>query len=749
MKKLLLIPIFCLSVSAFAQQKKAVSKLDAQLKMWVNDPQLLLKEQPALAKNGSVLQLMVPVIFKSTAGNKQALVSRYGGTLNSVMGTICTAEIPLSAMEAFASQDAILKIESSQPVEIYNDKAKQLVRADSVQNGFLPNGQSYTGKGVVVGVVDTGIDFLNADFKQKNDSNKTRIVAIWDQTDNSGTKPQGYSYGSAWNATQIQAALTDTSIITQKDFSGHGTHTSGSAAGLRGMAYDAEIIHVKTPLVSNGDYKFSTSAKTLDAVNYIYELAGDMGKSCVINMSLGFNFGAPHDGTSLFEQGLDWMMENRRGFVVCASAGNEGQDYSHHGDYALTPDSVWTYINGLNGCTWYGANNSSVDDSLFISVVMDSARVSFSGGGITFQQKLFQTPWVSISDLKATVGGMMFPVIYGNGDTAATISITGATYDSTRSEWYVLTRDNFLLSASGTKNLNLFKIAFKGSGKFNAWIQALNSLGVNAQTYGGKVDARFKASDNKNVIGIPGTGKNVLTVGAYINKKNYVNIFGQTQSGLNTNGTAAGARALFSSNGPTTDGRIKPDFCAPGLNVASTKSRYSERDSSEMTDGNTIVYSGTSMSCPIAAGAIALLLEKYKWANYAEIRSAITATAIKDNFTTSNLPNNIWGVGKLNIFAAMKLTVTGIEEQTNPVKIDANGVSVYPNPANNQLTIELPQSVLAQKLSVVDITGRECYQSVNALNSYQLDVSQWKSGMYFYTIQTNGKTVSGKFLIVR
>lgn len=740
MKKLILLLSLGLSLHSYAQQ----NKIDAQLKMWVNNPQLLIKEQPGLYKNGHVNDVMISLIFKSSSANAAALVKKHGGKLYSSLGSIHTAEIPLKQILAFAAQPEINKIESSQPIEVYNDKGIQLIKADSVHHGFLPDQVKYSGKDVLVGIVDTGIDFLHPDFMQKDDSTKSRITAIWDQTALNGTPPAGYTYGAAWDAAQIQAALSNPSLVSERDYSGHGTHVTGTSAGLRGLAFNADIVSVKTPLVSNGDYRFSTSAKTLDAVKFIYDKAVQRQQACVVNMSLGFNFGAPHDGTSLFEQGLDYLMQSRWGFVVCASAGNEGRDFSHHGDYAVANDSVWTYINALNGCTWYGVNNSSQDNSLYISVSMDSAAASFTGSGITYQKPVFQTQWMNINDIRSSLQPLSYPILYGNGDTASILTISASSYDSARTEWYVYTRDHNLVSTTaGKTTVNLFKIAFRGSGKFHAWIQALNGLGTNLSSFNAATDARFKASDNKYVIGIPGTGKNVLTVGAFINKRNFTDLHGATQQGLNTSNGLSGGLAFFSSNGPTTDGRIKPDISAPGLNVASSRSRDSEIDSSRMTDMNTIVFSGTSMSCPMTTGAVALLLEKYRFADYAEVKTALTLTAVKDNLVTGTLPNNIWGYGKLNIFAAMKQPVTGMNE---PLSTDKNGIIVYPNPSSTNVTFRFQQKVDAGSLSITDITGKMCYQSSGLLKP--VDVSLWKKGIYFYqVISLDNNIYTGKLII--
>jgi hypothetical protein len=163
MKNLLLPFICCLWLTGQAQQHK----LDAQLKLWVKHPQSLLINHPALYKKDATADVMVSILFKTTSNNPLALVKKHQGQLHSILGTICTAELPLNQIEAFANQPEIIKIESAQPVHVTNQKGMELMRADSVKNGLLPEQVQYSGKDVIVGIVDTGIDFLNADFRKK------------------------------------------------------------------------------------------------------------------------------------------------------------------------------------------------------------------------------------------------------------------------------------------------------------------------------------------------------------------------------------------------------------------------------------------------------------------------------------------------------------------------------------------------------------------------------------------------------
>ncbi len=751
MKRLLLLCGVAAAIPGMAQAGTAPDNMDAQLRLWIHNPGAFYEQSAWHQPTGGTAMLrpadpIIQVLFKVNSGNAQALVAKHGGTLHSTIGPICTAEFPLSSIAAFAAEPEIARVESPKEVKFYNEKGKELIGADKVQTGQLPGNIPYTGKGVIVGVVDTGIDFLHLDFRNRDNSEICRVQFIWDQTAQTGVQPESFAYGAEWTQEQIQAEVQGASgVITERDSSGHGTHVAGTAAGLRGIAYDADIISVKTPLVSNGDYKFTTSAKTLDAVNYIYRKAADLGKPCVVNMSLGFGFGAPHDGTSLFEQGIDYMVNSRPGFIVCASAGNEGSSYSHHGGYALTADSVWTYVNTLNGATWYAVADSKYDDSIYVSVIMDSATASFTGQGILNQQQLFQSPWMKLKDIK-DADEFYYPIVYGNGDTAATVRLVAASYDETRTELYIYPRDRFVVTTdSATAKVNLYKIAFKGAGSFHAWTQSLNGLGVNLSGFRAKTNSRFKASDSKYTIGIPATAHNVVAVGAYVNRANYTDILGHTQQGLNYSKQASGTLAFFSSIGPTIDGRMKPEFSAPGLNVASSLSRYATVDSTEMLDVQTAVFSGTSMSCPMTVGAVALYLEQHPAATYEELTAAIDSTTIKDNFTktSGSLPNNVWGYGKLDIFRAMGgLPVTGIAEYPA-----ATRATLYPHPTRDAVTFRLPSTAQWKSIQISDVTGRAVYATPVATQQFSIDTHSWNAGMYFYRIEGTSQTLYGEFIV--
>ncbi len=192
--------------------------------------------------------------------------------------------------------------------------------AAALRSGTPPDWSGYTGRDVVVGAVDTGIDTSHQDFLDT--LGQTRVLYIWDQTTGTGgpNHPPPYDYGTEWTKAQIDAGL-----CTERDTSGHGTAVMAIAAGngsatgngwpayrYVGMAPEADIIAVKSSFYDDD---------IVDGMSYIMSKASSLGKPFVINLSIGSQYGA-HDGTDLIERAIDQI--SGPGAVLCTAAGNNG-----------------------------------------------------------------------------------------------------------------------------------------------------------------------------------------------------------------------------------------------------------------------------------------------------------------------------------------------------------------------------------------------------------------------------------------
>ena len=157
--------------------------------------------------------------------------------------------------------------------------------------------------GVLVGIVDSGIDYENSDFR--NPDGTTRIVALWDQTVQTGTPPKGFNVGTEFTAEQINAALQVMDrveryqLVPSRDTSGHGTAVAGIAAGngrgseserYRGVAPEAGLLIVKMGLP--GAYGFPRTTQLMRGVDYIIRKAEELKKPVAINISFGNTYGS-------------------------------------------------------------------------------------------------------------------------------------------------------------------------------------------------------------------------------------------------------------------------------------------------------------------------------------------------------------------------------------------------------------------------------------------------------------------------
>lgn len=231
-----------------------------------------------------------------------------GVEIRSRMGTLTTVTMPTAKINEIADLRFVRFIDGAKPVRMHLDEA--IPEMGAMESWVC----GYTGDGVIIGIVDSGIDEGHGDFWFDTGKTNSKILYLWDQTDDTGPVPDGYDYGTEWNKTDIEAG-----ICAENDTNGHGTHVAGIAASsgnetgnYTGAAPDAEIVFVKTTL---------EDADIIDGWYYIVERAQAEGKPCVISCSIGAYFD-PHDGSDPLAQAANWCAA--QGVLVICSAGNDG-----------------------------------------------------------------------------------------------------------------------------------------------------------------------------------------------------------------------------------------------------------------------------------------------------------------------------------------------------------------------------------------------------------------------------------------
>ncbi len=575
--------------------------------------------------------------------------------LRSRVGTWATASLPLSQIAQLAERADVLRIWASRPVEPLLDLSVPEVGAPLLWYGS----PSTTGQGVVLGFVDSGLDILHPAFRVDRNADGipegSRVLFYWDQTSGGigwfppfwGDEPGEGLYGQVYAQRDLEAAIT-ANYWPASDTLGHGTHVAGIAAagpagGLPGVAPGADIVVVKTNFYEDG---------VVDGLKFVFEAAEYLGRPVVVNLSLGGHAG-PHDGTSPFERMISDLVD-RPGRIIVAAAGNEGAKKIHVGG-EIRDRTTWT-------------------------LVPASATV--------IARFWYELP-----------GQFRIQVTSPRGETL--LLLPGQARGLTTSSG-VLWVDNSLSPASQTQQVFLtlsgslpgepWKITFEPvfPGRVDGWLESA-SMGS------------FSEGDSTMTIAEPGNARRVITVGAYVTR-----ITWNSQAGpQHAEGYTVQDLAAFSSQGPTRDGRLKPDLAAPGAWIVSARSREAQVSPwYALPDGEHMVLAGTSMAAPHVAGSCALLLSLRPSLSWQEVLEALQAGARVDAYVGPT-PNARWGRGKLQVAQAWA-TMAAPPPAAEP------WLSLLGNPVSTSALFryQLPENVSWAELRVYDLLGRLVWRAV-------------------------------------
>lgn len=648
-----------------------------------------------------------------------------GGFINTRIGNRATLHLPKSSFYALLETRSLKAIHYNPPVYPQNDRAIEHVQANKVHAGLDPLPQSYTGKDVVVGIIDTGVDFLHEDFRDPKNPNQSRIAYIWDQLVDSGERPNGFSYGSEWNREQLDRELSNNppGLVSHIDTfflgSGHGTHVTGTAAGNSGLAYEADIIVVASNFTEVG---------LIDGANYIKQKAAEMGKPCVINLSLGSNIHA-HDGSDFLSESMSRLVEGTEGVAIVASAGNDGRDPLHWGGFELSSNPASVYFFGITGLWTFFRVPKAKAASVELSIAVDSAHYDGDSRKLIARKEIGKTDWIKLDEVGETAFSQVFR--YASGKKAAELSVYNITSRSKDYAEYIVFLDEGLSRytwRNNTNKLDLFRFAIRGEGVFDAWFSSLDAITYEEPEEAGVAVANYRPADTDFSVISPAEGRNVIAVGAYTNRVAWRNV--NDESVFFPPRQEVGELADFSSYGPTFDGRIKPELVAPGKAVVSAFPSYNTINSALLTDNQAkwASFAGTSMAAPVVSGSVALLLQQNPQLHFEAVRNLLTTTALTDSQTQSEgpLPNSHWGYGKLNIFEAMLAARQGGGAESALL-------IVSPNPARESVNVRFfAGGSESGQLRLFDLTGRQVLgaQTLNRGEDVQFSVNQLPSGMY-------------------
>ncbi len=531
-------------------------------------------------------------------------VDEWGGCGTRVTDSTVVARVPRTELEALARLPAVRYVEASTKLKLHSDLAH--VSSGLVRAGARTVPQ--TGTGVLVGVVDTGIDVSHPAFQS---GGKTRIVSYLDQFTDQEFDSAKIDAGDA-------AASTDTV--------GHGTHVAGIAAGngggspassLRGVAPEADLAVVKSTL---------ETADILTAIAHIFDVAKSRNQPAVVNCSFGGHVGG-HDGSTLLERTIDEL--SGPGRIVVVSAGNEGSDSIHahglvHGDAATA--GRWEASFSLSPRTFAG-ESGPVELGILVLQAWhqreDGIRVRLRSPGGNFLDP--PADGASEHDFGSFFVEASRQVHPYSGDTVVTFEVITLPQSQWLTNWTLVAEE----TAPGSAAV----------GAVHAWIRD-------------GAEGRFTSgASSEYLIGMPGTSYSAVTVASYATRNQWSSRDPQNPSIL-LEALALEALSSFSSPGPTRDGDTKPEVAAPGewlLAPLSKDALLSELPLFTRLSG--IEYAslrGTSMSAPYVTGALALLLQKDGSIDWSEAKRRLIKSTRQDRHT-GVCWNPRWGYGKLDV----------------------------------------------------------------------------------------------------
>ncbi len=624
---------------------------------------------------------------------------------------IATAVVPVDALEALSENEKIAMVEMATPADFKLNWARQISFVDPVLNAQAPLSQSYLGRGIIVGVVDQELQYAHPAFWNQA-HNRYRIKKVWNQQ-RSGNAPTGYSYGYEYvDSADILTAEYD--IYEHKAESGHATHVMGIAAGADhsldyyGVAQEADLIYVSCP---------GTSMTNIpEGIRYIFEKATEMNRPCVVNVSMGGNIG-PHDGMSTESRLIEAMIGPGR--LVCGSAGNEGDTKIHWGKSFTAQDTIGKTFYSSKSVEGYEYDYCPID---IWGDIDNPYQVRFVIYNKDDHANIYETQWINATPAsRQNVNVNVKRTIESANDLFVTGSVSAEKVEANhRGNVYAVFQVRSLPSRTA---LGIEIKADSGD------VHIFTAENYGSFTSSGQKNYGYTDGNTDMTVGEPtGVTRNIISVGAYTS---YPKIYG-----------TLGAKAGFSSMGPTLDGRIKPDISAPGQTLMSSLPDFgnlkNDRAASTTVGGKTYYYGymqGTSMSSPYAAGVVAMWLEADPTLDYEDVIDIFHHTSCSDSFT-GETPNNSWGYGKIDAYHGL-IYILGLNVGVqNPEKPSV--LAVYEEGNSDVFKIGFAKEMNDLVVRVADMSGRIVYASaegdVMAGQEISIDLSGMTPGVYMINV---------------
>lgn len=735
MKKHFAILVFLLmAIVASAQSLTATGKLSPQLALYLRMQEEQVLSRAAGQSGASDASQRMELLAKLVeAADTLRLKTQYDMQIERYIGRVLIVSVPQNQLAALAADEEVERLEAERMPRPMLDNVPQQIGADRVNAGSATDGiQAYKGKDVVVGVVDAGFDYVNPFFRDAQ--GKTRIKWAAD-----------YMTNKTYSGTEaVTAAMHSSDAATML----HGTHVAGIAAGSRvndindvfyqGIAPEADIAEgaINSEITSSG----LNSSQAIKAFSDIFDYAKAQQKPCVINFSMGDAMSFVNS-RQLQEEAIRTLLSEPGRALVVASGNAGGTSRLAHKPAAMAEGGAGVWFNE------------------------DEQYGSYFG----IEVKILPTQTLQLrfmnSTYKTTIGNIEKTGSEMESLTAMTLGAKRLTaqYRGKTDDGY----DVFYITAGTTTFSTSERILVTIKGEGDAWIYA-DALCAQLENVPSQYVANHALALEGYSMTWPAQMNEVVTVGNIAHRLKIVTMANKyaSQGGVATptdltpyeSTKGEGYLAKSSSVGPTLSGQIKPDVCAPGVNIVSAYNNFVNENTDMQYAGwligildteyeqdyggyfVTLAQTGTSMSAPAVTGTIALWMQADPTLTTAKIKEVIAASSRKPD-SELQYPNNQYGHGEIDAYRGL-CYLLGVDQIEGVTAAQPQKAAFHLN--GKRLTVDFAAIVSQHtELKVYSIDGRLLLTEQGT----SIDLSSLPHGVYAVQLNTGNKATTGSTLI--
>ena len=692
---------------------------------------------PKINYNGTRQSILAPLSLiittqPNTSEQVTAMLTQAGQHATTISNTVITARVAPEWLTTLSNDTRIVRLTASKRLRPFLQKARQVTGVDRVHAGdnlYTP----FTGKGIIIGVIDQSFEFKHMGFLDEN--GKSRIKMLWDRS-----KDIEKDIQSTADPVYNVDALTKTHE-TYDPGSGHGTHVTNIAAGSKhpdnpfyGVAPKADLVLIPSSF---------ENTEIVEDIRAVKAYASREHKPWVANLSLGSVIG-PHDGSTDYDQAIDRMAQDKGGIVVGAM-GNEGDQRFHAFSSFQPGETKQVFVHYEKD-----KDGNAAEDDL--------THIDFWGITEVNAEQFTVTPILAVKSsdeeqLKVKKFGADFWKEYlDQGEVWSEISPK-----NNRENHFIGVKMNKILEDLGGRYEKII---------FGAEITAKSTNTADATLHGwiyteepnyasfakAKTDSKFESikPDNLYIVGEGGASiPSAIAVGSFTTT-------------VTDEHEKEGTRSTFSSNGPWLNPNyLKPAVLAPGASIMSALNKYApgfdKNNAAYSNRFNNKVYhygymEGTSMATPFVAGSIALWLEANPELSATDVMDILKETSTKHADMEGQDWTPTYGYGLINVYEGLKLalkkanknSLTAIER----VSGSAAPATFHTTATQWQILFNNPERTAT--IEVMSLDGRSLYRKVLSAVAQGDEVSiptdSFAAGIYLLQITTPGAKIAQKMV---